>query len=324
MENIMNLHENKETFQNAIRAASDHLGIRETFVEKDYWVTFILKRLSLSKHKDKVVFKGGTSLSKVFDLIERFSEDIDLTIIKEAGQSNNKIGKLIKSIQKELTVGFREIVTWNTSQKKNFRRNEYDYDRVLESGANGSAGINRNLVLEINSLADPVPNKRKQVQSMITRFLEETKQNELIAKYNLEPFELNVLVPRSTLIEKILSIIRLSYFDDGIDRIRSKVRHFYDIYFLAKSEYCKEYIKTPEFLSDFILMYLEDKTKFNEPDKWIKTYYKESPALNSFDEIWDKVKSAYETDLKLLVHGEFPEEMEVADKFRELIDILKA
>ena len=70
-------------------------------------------------------------------------------------------------------------------------------------------------------------------------------------------------------------------------------------------------------------MYLEDKTKFNVPEKWIKTYYKESPALNSFDEIWEKVKSAYETDLKLLVYGDFPSEKEVADQFREIINLLK-
>ena len=76
----MTLHENKNTFRNAIRAASDHLGIREIFFEKDYWVTFILKRLSLSENKNKVVFKGGTSLSKIYGLIERFSEDVDLVL----------------------------------------------------------------------------------------------------------------------------------------------------------------------------------------------------------------------------------------------------
>ncbi len=58
----MNLHENKEALRDAIRAASDHLEIRETFVEKDYRVTYILKRLSLSDKCDQVVFKGGTSL----------------------------------------------------------------------------------------------------------------------------------------------------------------------------------------------------------------------------------------------------------------------
>ena len=44
----MNLHENKDTFRNAVRAASDHFGVRDEFIEKDYWLTFLLKRLSLS------------------------------------------------------------------------------------------------------------------------------------------------------------------------------------------------------------------------------------------------------------------------------------
>lgn len=317
----MILHENMEAFSNAIRAASDHIGVREIFVEKDYWVTLVLKRLSLSENKNKVVFKGGTSLSKIYGLIERFSEDVDLAIIKEKGQSKNKIGKLIKSVQSELTQGFTEIITDNTSQKKNFRRNEYDYNHLLESEK--SEGINRNIVLEINSLADPVPNEKRQVKSLISRFLEETGQQESISKYKLEPFELNVLVPQSTLIEKILSIIRLSYYDDGIEKIRNKVRHFYDIYFLAKSEYCKEYIKSPEFKVDFKRMYDEDKTKFNDPQEWFNNNYDESPAFKSFDDIWEKVKTAYNTDFKLLVHGDFPEEKDVAVKFREIIDLLK-
>jgi len=319
----MTLHENKEAFSNAIRAASDHLGIREIFVEKDYWVTLILKRLSLSENKNKVVFKGGTSLSKIYGLIERFSEDVDLAIIKEKGQSKNKIGKLIKSVQRELAQGFREVITENSSQKKNFRRNEYDYNRVLESESEKSEGINRNIVLEINSLADPVPNEKRQVKSLISRFLEETGQQESISKYKLEPFELNVLVPQSTLIEKILSIIRLSYYEDGIERIRGKVRHFYDIFFLAKSDYCKEYIKSPEFKIDFKRMYAEDKTKFNDPEEWLNNNYDESPAFKSFDDIWEKVKTAYNTDLKLLVHGDFPDNKDVADKFREIIEVLK-
>ncbi len=319
----MNLHENTQAFEDAIRATSDHFNIREVFIEKDYWVTFILRRLSLSENKDKVVFKGGTSLSKVYKLIERFSEDIDLAIIKEPGQSDNQIGRLIKSLQTELISGFNEVITPNTTKHKNFRRTEYDYNRVVESDASISSGVNRNLLLEINSLADPVPNEIHQIRSIIAEFLEETGNPEAINYYNLRPFKLNVLVPRPTLIEKILSIIRLSYFEDGIDRIRSKVRHFYDIYFLAESDSCKEYIKTSQFIHDFKKMYVEDKTKFTDPEKWIRTSYKESLALNSFDDMWDKVKSSYETDFRLLVYGEFPTETEVADKFRELIKILK-
>ena len=174
MENIRNLHENKEALCDAIRAASDYLKIRETFIEKDYWVTYILKIFSLSDKCDQVVFKGGTSLSKAYKLIDIFSEDIVHTIIKKKDQSKNKIGKLIKSIQKELSEGFSEIVTENTSQKKNFRRNEYNYERIVDSKSDTSVGINKNLVLEINSLADPIPNEKRQVRSLIAQFLEET------------------------------------------------------------------------------------------------------------------------------------------------------
>ena len=220
-------------------------------------------------------------------------------------------------------MGFEEVVTENTTKHKNFRRTEYDYEHLIESGTANLPGINRNLVLEINSLADPVPNERYQIRSMIAEFLQETGNNEAIRTYELDPFELNILMPRPTLIEKVLSIIRLSYFDDGIDRIRSKVRHFYDIYYLANSVYCSEYIRTAEFLQDFRRMYLEDKTKFNDPDRWIRMNYYESPAFNSFNEIWDKVRSSYESDFKLLVYGKFPSEREVSDKFRELINILK-
>ena len=68
----MKLHENKDDFKNAILATSESLGIRDIFIEKDYWVTYILKQLSQSGFKNEVVFKGGTSLSKAYNIIRRF------------------------------------------------------------------------------------------------------------------------------------------------------------------------------------------------------------------------------------------------------------
>ena len=105
----MNLHENSGVFEDAIRAASDHLEIRAVFVEKDYWVTLLLSRLSHSEHSDKVVFKGGTSLSKVHKLISRFSEDVDLAILKSEKQTATQIRNLIRNIEKELIWGFEEV-----------------------------------------------------------------------------------------------------------------------------------------------------------------------------------------------------------------------
>jgi hypothetical protein len=63
------------------RESASRLGMNPAIVEKDFWVCWILKHIFAdSALKDHVVFKGGTSLSKVFGLIDRFSEDIDLIL----------------------------------------------------------------------------------------------------------------------------------------------------------------------------------------------------------------------------------------------------
>ena len=66
------------------RTAVDIQNMPFEIIEKDYWVVWILKRLfSLEKMKSYLTFKGGTSLSKVYGLIDRFSEDIDLSIERD-------------------------------------------------------------------------------------------------------------------------------------------------------------------------------------------------------------------------------------------------
>jgi len=74
----MNLHSDQKVFTEAIQAASDHFKILPVFIEKDYWITLVLNRLAKSGYKNSVVFKGGTSLSKGYKLINRFSEDVDI------------------------------------------------------------------------------------------------------------------------------------------------------------------------------------------------------------------------------------------------------
>jgi predicted nucleotidyltransferase component of viral defense system len=74
----MKLHLNNTDFAELINNSADYLNINKEYVEKDYWLTLILQKLSQSKYADSVVFKGGTSLSKAYRLINRFSEDVGL------------------------------------------------------------------------------------------------------------------------------------------------------------------------------------------------------------------------------------------------------
>lgn len=104
----MNLH-NTQDFKDAITAASEHLKIREAYIEKDYWVTYVLKNLSRSPFKDNVVFKGGTSLSKVHKCIERFSEDIDLALLDIENLGDSKRKSLMKDIEASISAGLNCI-----------------------------------------------------------------------------------------------------------------------------------------------------------------------------------------------------------------------
>ena len=74
----MNLHHDKEAFAELIIGAANELAIPTNVIEKDYYVTITLKALA-EKTKD-MVFKGGTSLTKCYQLLDRFSEDIDCLI----------------------------------------------------------------------------------------------------------------------------------------------------------------------------------------------------------------------------------------------------
>lgn len=98
----MKLHKNKESFIQAIADTSAYFGIAAALVEKDYFITLILSRLK--ECASGLLFKGGTSLSKCHKIIDRFSEDIDLTLDEEhftQGQ-RQKLKYIIIDVCKEL------------------------------------------------------------------------------------------------------------------------------------------------------------------------------------------------------------------------------
>lgn len=102
------LHENREEFTNAVNLASEYFHVMPIVVEKDYYVTMILRELS--QRLDYVVFKGGTSLSKCHKAIQRFSEDIDLTIDSKLSQGQmKKLKESIKNVAEKLGLSIPNI-----------------------------------------------------------------------------------------------------------------------------------------------------------------------------------------------------------------------
>jgi hypothetical protein len=93
-------------------------------------------------------------------------------------------------------------------------------------------------------------------------------RNDLIEKYGLQPFSLNVLDKRQTIIEKLVSLFRFSFSENTQRALSAKIRHFYDLYYLAKDEECAAYIQTPNFAQDFAELFMHDKLEFDTPAGW--------------------------------------------------------
>jgi len=319
----MNLHSKIDAFQNAIQVVSKNTNILPGFIEKDYWISLVLKRLSESKYLDSVVFKGGTSLSKGHKIIKRFSEDIDVAVIITPDTSGNQIKSLIRTVEKEIASDLSEIkIEGVTSKGSRFRKAVYQYPVSLKQ--NQKVAISNSIIVELNSFTNPFPYSKLSIQSMIGEYLQSYNQNELIQKYGLEAYQVNVLNKEQTLIEKLVSLIRFSFDNNPIESISGKIRRFYDLYYLLQDETCMNYVNSDELKTQFCKVLAHDQQQFDEPMGWNAKKIQESPLIYDFDAMWNKLKTIYTTELTMLAYSEIPKEKEVAESFKKLISILAA
>lgn len=310
----MKLHEDIKLFSNTLRAASQHLDIKLEFVEKDYWITLVLNRLSKSKYVAESVFKGGTSLSKGYNLIERFSEDVDIAIINDKGKTGNEIKTIIRTIEKEITPDLKELqIEGVTSKGSRFRKSVFEYATTEKGNANNK------LIVEINSFANPFPFKKLAIQSMVFYFLMQTGNEKYIEQYNLQPFGVNVLSKEQTLLEKMVSLIRFSFKENTVESISEKIRHFYDLYYLMKNPECAEFVASDSFKKQFNAILEHDREMFEEPKGWQTKSISESPLVTDFSSLWKQLKEKYQTELSALAYRPIPNENDVAKCFKELI-----
>jgi predicted nucleotidyltransferase component of viral defense system len=317
------LHDDKKLFTETVLATAQHFGISPAYIEKDYWITNTLRRLSQNPNAGKVVFKGGTSLSKAYNLVDRFSEDIDIAVIDAKSLNGNQLKTLIKKVAKEMTADLEEIqVEGVTSKGSRFYKAVYAYPDILKQKTK-TAISSGNLLVEVNSFANPYPYEAKSITSFIEVFLNKTGNHDLISEYKLQPFEVNVLDKRRTMIEKLISLVRFSFSENPIQAIASKIRHFYDLYFLANNAECAKYINSTDFKKDFVELYAHDQEMFTEPDKWVGKTVEQSPLINDFPTMWEKLKETYRNELSQLAFSQIPEEKEVAKVFIEIIKQIK-
>ena len=126
------LHNEKDAFEQLVLRTSDYLGVKAEIVEKDYFVTIFLKRIAAVM--PDIVFKGGTSLSKCYHIIKRFSEDIDLNVQSEKKPSESKRKQLKANITKIISdLDFGLTNADSIKSRRDYNRYIIDYPSSLSA-----------------------------------------------------------------------------------------------------------------------------------------------------------------------------------------------
>lgn len=305
----MRLHENEQLFRQAISATADKLGIDVVFVEKDYWVTYALKEIFNSKASEYTVFKGGTSLAKCYNLIDRFSEDIDLVVLKSDGDSNNRLTTKIKTIGEVVSVVLPEVQIDGITRKMGMNRKTAHSFPKLFKGNFGQ--VRSEIIVEATWLGYYEPYTTRQISTLVAEMMFKTKQDAIADEYDLMPFEVRVLEPIRTICEKIMSLVRFSYTENPIADLGRKIRHTYDLHQLLQQEEFQEFFYSEKFDLMLLKVASDDIVSFKSNNKWLEHRPENAIIFANLYETWNAIKNIYVNNFSDLVYGNFPDESEI-------------
>jgi predicted nucleotidyltransferase component of viral defense system len=314
----MKLHENTALFRDAIRFTAQRMNLSPEYIEKDYWVTHVLHTLFIHEIGADTVFKGGTALSKCYKTIDRFSEDIDLVVVRREGESNNKMTTKIKTISDVVSAVFPEVDIEGLTQKMGMnRKTAHTYNKEFK----GSYGQVRDvIVVEANWLGYFEPYTTKQLNSFVGEMMLTNNQVAIAEANGLMPFDVRVLEPVRTLCEKIMSLVRFSYGEDPIDDLKNKIRHTYDLHQLLRQQDFLAYFQSNEFPKLLLKVAHDDVAGYKNSNEWLAHHPNEALIFKDLDNVWNELKAIYNSNFKTLVYGILPPDdsvLEILKMIRE-------
>ena len=191
-----------------------------SIIEKDYYVTLFLRRIV--ELQPNVIFKGGTSLSKCYKIIHRFSEDIDLNIDTEVHPTEGERKKLKEKIVSVIEeFGFTLTNPDFVRSRRDYNRYVVDYPTIFSNGY-----LKEHLVIETAVYIKAYPCRQMVASSLLYDYLERNGYTDLIKQYDLQPFAVRVQTAERTLVDKVFALG--DYYLSGA--VREHSRHVYDIY----------------------------------------------------------------------------------------------
>jgi len=313
--------------QELLKQANIQTRIVKKNIEKDWWVTQVLKAIFALPYAEHLSFKGGTSLSKAWNVIERFSEDIDIAISREylgfAGelsrtQVSDKLRRAACSfVREKLSQDIKQQLIANGISKDLFTVHvnitsvstvdpevvyiEYEtlfpFDNYVQ-----------NMVkVEVSgrSMTEPVQSV------MLSSILDETYPN---AAFTEPPFPVTVVVPERTFLEKVMLLHEEFAKPTAEVRTERMSRHLYDLQRMLHTDIAERALSDEQLYRTV----LEHRRKFIGLRGFdYDTLYPQSLSLEIPDEVLPLWRSDYENMRKSMIYG-------TSVPFDELITELRA
>jgi len=330
-------------FEQAIIQAAEHFagqGLRPAIIEKDYYVTEALRSIAAiristtgkgnndnNKHNENInsiiIFKGGTSLSKGWNLIQRFSEDIDIfldPLAFEPPLGKRGIDRQLKTLRE--AVAAHPALTFIEGESQTiggFGRN----DRFAYTQRFGGPGEAANRVLlEAGTASGREPTSIVKISSYLGQFLRSRGLS--LGAEDEGPFAMRLLHFRRTFVEKMFAIHgKVELFKRDGRALGSYARHYYDLYCLAAQDEVIAMLKSPEYAA-----IKEDYDRISR-EYFPRSYYcpdgmcfGKSDALFSPADLAASIRAEYEAQCRMLCYGPYPEWREVQARFMEIRDLL--
>jgi hypothetical protein len=306
---------NHQDFPALLRIIEDDTGIQAGLIEKDYWIMHVL--YGLKKLGFEFELKGGTSLSKGYHIIDRFSEDIDIHIKPPAAMGINENPKNIKPKNIEARKQFYDWLAETikidgiTSVARDYAFDDMVYYRSggvrlnYESKTSHIEGVKDGILLE-SGFDTVTPNYKLMISSWA---YDRVKGNTSVDIIDNRAVDIICYHPGYTFVEKLQTIATKFRQEQGDGIARSNLmRQYYDIYCLLGNEDVKKFIGTPEYeahkVSRFPAVDLETPIADNEAfllknfglrlsfrkryEATATLYYKGQP---DFDELLDRIST---------------------------------
>lgn len=297
----------KERRIEILNQGTELTGLPAVAIEKDWWVTLALSASFSLPYSKNIVFKGGTSLSKGWNLIERFSEDIDLAIDRKFFGFDGDISKTqIKNLRKQscefISTTFLADLTktlneWKTIDEckliaqpvkdsdKDPQVIEIHYSSVIDT----SEYLPQRVLIEVSSRSLMEPIEERQINSILS---ENFSQQSFV---NV-PFTIPTVLPQRTFLEKVFLLHE--EFSQEAEKIRVDrlSRHLYDLGKLMDTEHGIEALKNTDLYNNIVAHrekfnplrgldysnHIPSKIRIIPPDGVLKDYERDYESMTSF------------------------------------------